>query len=217
MVDETSIENASLAILQEPLLPTPTGAGASETAITTTTTEGREPGESSAERYSQEDDEEVLYDGLTSLSQSILVKSLYFLDALGSSTWGRFSAIYYNSHNLNSQHIGLIEGLRTSIPTLSMVFWGIISDKYNCRKNVWVLTKAVSTIILLLLALPYVYQSFIRILGKFEPYLHCKYYSVYLFPFTTTNLSPKNFTSLYFQIQKQSSRCRHSYLYPVGY
>jgi hypothetical protein len=163
MVNETTIENASLAILQEPLLPTPTAAAAATAAETTTTTTaaGGELGEDDGE-------EVLLHDGLASLSQSILVKSLYFLDALGSSTWGRFSAIYYNSHNLNSQHIGLIEGLRTSIPTVSMVFWGIISDKYICRKIVWVTTKAVSTVILLLLALPYVYQSFIRILGEFS-------------------------------------------------
>jgi MFS_1 like family len=106
-----------------------------------------------------------IVDGLC-WERSLLIKSLYFLDALGASTWGRFSAIYYNSHGLNSQQVGCIEGLRTAIPTLSMVVWGIISDRFQCRKRVWVFNKSVSTSILLLLALPYVFRSFLRILGK---------------------------------------------------
>uniref|UniRef100_A0A7S4AX16 Major facilitator superfamily associated domain-containing protein n=1 Tax=Pseudo-nitzschia australis TaxID=44445 RepID=A0A7S4AX16_9STRA len=105
----------------------------------------------------------ILYDGLN-LKDSLLIKSLYFLDALGSSAWGRFSAIYYNNHSLNTQQIGLIEGLRTFTPTISMVFWGFVTDHFRCRKQVWILTKSGSTAILLLLALPYVTKSFFRIL-----------------------------------------------------
>ena len=82
------------------------------------------------------DDEIRIVDGLP-FKTSVLIKSLYFLDALGSSTWGRFSAIYYNLHGLNSQHIGIIEGARTAIPTFSMVFWGIVADRYRARKKVW--------------------------------------------------------------------------------
>ena len=50
-----------------------------------------------------------LVDGMP-LGTSILLKSLYFLEALGSSTWGRFSTIYYNTHQLDPSQIGLIEG-----------------------------------------------------------------------------------------------------------
>ena len=111
------------------------------------------------------EDQEIrpLCDGLK-LKDSVLIKSLYFLDALGSSAWGRFSAIYYNNHGLNTQQIGLIEGLRTFTPTISSVFWGFIADRFRCRKQVWVWTKSGGTSILLLLALPYVTQSFYRIL-----------------------------------------------------
>jgi PPP family 3-phenylpropionic acid transporter len=111
-----------------------------------------------------DDTPEWIVDGLP-FETSVLIKSLYFLDALGSSTWGRFSAIYYNLHGLNSQHIGLIEGLRTAVPTLSMVLWGVAADRFHSRKLVWLTTKAASTAILLMLALPYVYSSFLRILG----------------------------------------------------
>jgi predicted MFS family arabinose efflux permease len=104
-----------------------------------------------------------LYDGLK-FRDSILIKSLYFLDALGSSAWGRFSAIYYNTHGLNPQHIGVIEGLRTVVPCISMIFWGFIADRFNCRKQVWLWTKVGGSVILLFLALPYVTQSFYRIL-----------------------------------------------------
>lgn len=106
-----------------------------------------------------------IVDGLC-WERSLLIKSMYFLDALGGSTWGRFSAIYYNIHGLNSQQVGCIEGLRTAIPTLSMVVWGIVSDRFRCRKRVWVINKSASTCILLLLALPCVFRSFLRILGK---------------------------------------------------
>ena len=85
----------------------------------------------------------VLYDGLPSRRQSILIKSLYFLDALGSSAWGRFSAIYYNRHGLDTREIGTIEGLRTFTPTISSLGWGYLSDKYQSRKLVWVSTKSV--------------------------------------------------------------------------
>ena len=105
-----------------------------------------------------------LRDGLP-YDTSILLKALYFLDALGSSTWGRFSAIYYNLHHLNSQQIGIIEGLRTAIPTLTQVFWGVVADKLHSRKLVWLTTKSISTIVLLTLALPIIYSSFAKILA----------------------------------------------------
>ena len=118
----------------------------------------------SAEQRGDSSSERIIVDGLP-LKTSALIKSLYFLDALGSSTWGRFSAIYYNLHGLNSQHIGVIEGLRTAVPTLSMVLWGIVADRFHSRKIVWLTTKSISTSVLLTLAIPFVYSSFARILG----------------------------------------------------
>jgi len=66
--------------LREPLLPPPSGADTPQHA------EDAPPAR--------------LVDGMP-LGTSILLKSLYFLEALGSSTWGRFSTIYYNTHQLD--------------------------------------------------------------------------------------------------------------------
>ncbi len=111
----------------------------------------------------RDEEEDWLVDGLP-WKTSLLVKSLFFLDSLGSSTWGRFSAIYYNLHGLNSRHVGLIEGICAVVPTLSMVAWGVVADRFNSQKRVWLITKVVSTCVLLTLALPWVYSSFFRIL-----------------------------------------------------
>lgn len=67
-------------------------------------------------------------------------------------------------HNLHSAQIGFIEGVRTVVPTFSQVTWGIVADKWQSRKSVWLVTKICSTISLLTLALPIVFQSFGRIL-----------------------------------------------------
>ena len=144
---EGPLFSSTSASLEEPFLPQPVSS--SNINDNDSSNEAAEP---------------VLFDGLP-LETSVLIKSLYFLDALGSSTWGRFSAIYYNLHGLNSQHIGWIEGLRTAIPTLSQVLWGVVADRCHSRKTVWLLTKTVSTIVLLTLATPVVYQSFWNILG----------------------------------------------------
>jgi MFS family permease len=146
------MEPSSSASLQEPLIP--------QNGVDT---EGEASSVVVDEVVNSDETSLRLYDGLP-LSMSVLIKSLYFLDALGSSTWGRFSAIYYNLHGISSTRIGLIECLRTSVPTISMIVWGIVADRYHCRKTVWLFTKTSSTVILLMLALPWVYGSFSRIL-----------------------------------------------------
>ena len=98
------------------------------------------------------------------MGTSVLLKSLYFLEALGSSAWGRFSTIYYNTHNLDPSQIGLIEGVMPFVRMLSQPVWGYVADTYHCRKHVYLITKAGSTAILLTLALPWVYRSWIRML-----------------------------------------------------
>jgi len=160
-VDEpTSIEELARS-LEEPLLSQSTTTEdyevVEEDEISRSTVDGSE---------NQRNDREspVLCDGLP-LKDSLLIKSLYFLDALGSSSFGRFSAIYYNSHGLNTQQVGIIEGLRTITPTVSSTFWGFVSDRFRCRKLVWIWTKSGSTAILLLLAVPWVTETFSRILS----------------------------------------------------
>ena len=106
----------------------------------------------------------ILVDGLP-WETSYLIKSLYFVEALGSATWGRFGTIYYNLHHLTSRQIGLLEGFMTIVPTLCLPIWGIVADQCNSRKAVYVITKAVSTILLLTLSLPYVYHSYARIVA----------------------------------------------------
>lgn len=104
-------------------------------------------------------------DGLP-FQTSIVIKSLYLLNALANSTWGRFAAIYYNSHGLSPKQIGLIEGLGSSFAhTTGMFFWGYVSDKFQARKEVWVITKTCYTMILLMLAFPFIYNSYVRILA----------------------------------------------------
>jgi len=159
--DPTSIEELARS-LEEPLLPQPVNGDtrrAEENNGSASTIDAEIRGGDENDRETT-----VLYDGLP-LKESSLIKSLYFLDALGSSAWGRFSAIYYNNHGLNTQQIGIIEGLRTFTPTISSVLWGFVSDRFRCRKLVWIWTKSGSTFILLLLAVPYVTKSFSRILS----------------------------------------------------
>lgn len=105
-----------------------------------------------------------LWDGMPSRGTSILLKSLYFLQALGAAAWGRFGTIYYNNHALNSQQIGLLEGCMPFVGTVSQPFWGMIADHFHCRKAVYLFTNAAGTIALLALALPAVYATFTRIM-----------------------------------------------------
>ena len=96
--DPSSIEELARS-LEEPLLPQQPLAqddrGAAENDDTARSASGTDDSEGGNAETSS------LYDGLP-LKESLLVKSLYFLDALGSSAWGRFSAIYYNNHGLNT-------------------------------------------------------------------------------------------------------------------
>jgi MFS family permease len=45
-----------------------------------------------------------------------------------------------------------------------MVLWGVIADRFHCRKTVWLFTSSTSTVIMLTLSIPFIYQSFLRIL-----------------------------------------------------
>lgn len=106
---------------------------------------------------------ERLVDGMP-LWTSLLLKSLYFMEALGSAAWGRFGTIYYNLHGLNSQQIGLIEGLMPSVRTVVQPLWGVLADEFQCRKSIYLFTNIAGTMMVLMLALPCVYSSFYRII-----------------------------------------------------
>ena len=106
---------------------------------------------------------ERLVDGMP-WSTSLLIKTLYFLEALCAASWGRFATIYYNLHGLNRAQVGLLEGIMPCIRTIVKPMWGILSDKFQCRKLVYLLTKVVSTLLLLLLSLPIVYTSYTNII-----------------------------------------------------
>uniref|UniRef100_A0A7S4JMA4 Major facilitator superfamily associated domain-containing protein n=1 Tax=Odontella aurita TaxID=265563 RepID=A0A7S4JMA4_9STRA len=95
---------------------------------------------------------------------SLLLKSLYFLEALAGSAWGRFGTVYYNVHGLTPQQIGLMLGLMPAVRAFSQPLWGYAADRWRCRKAVYLITKCGSTVVVLMLALPAVYHSWIRML-----------------------------------------------------
>jgi len=105
----------------------------------------------------------LLFDGIDPQT-SILLKSLYFLEALGASAWGRFGTVYYNVHGLTPSQIGLILGLMPAVRAVSQPAWGYVSDRWKCRKAVYLITKCGSTLFVLALALPAVFKSCIRML-----------------------------------------------------
>ena len=85
-----------------------------------------------------------------------LLRSLYFLDGLGGSAWGRFGIIFYNRvKHVSSQNIGLLQGIRPIIGFLAQPLWGWLADRIRSRKIVFLLCKMGSTVCLLTLALPY--------------------------------------------------------------
>ena len=104
----------------------------------------------------------IIIDGLPKFTSRI-IKCLYFVEALNSTTWGRFGTIYYNLHKMNSYQIGILESTMTIIPIVSIPTWGIICDLYNCQKQIYILTKFMGTITILSLSLPYVYNSHFNI------------------------------------------------------
>eukprot|EP00586_Coscinodiscus_wailesii_P020939 CAMPEP_0172493484 /NCGR_PEP_ID=MMETSP1066-20121228/24947_1 /TAXON_ID=671091 /ORGANISM="Coscinodiscus wailesii, Strain CCMP2513" /LENGTH=492 /DNA_ID=CAMNT_0013263685 /DNA_START=198 /DNA_END=1676 /DNA_ORIENTATION=- len=102
------------------------------------------------------------WDGLPR-ETSILIKSLYFLEGLGASTWGRFAAIYFNLHGLSPGQIGLLGGLMPAVRTLAQPVWGVIADVWETRKGVYLLCRVAGTSVLLTMALPRVYESVVGI------------------------------------------------------
>jgi MFS family permease len=143
--------------LHEPLIPV------NETNKELHVQDKEEPLLSPHEQQQQQQCNVRLVDGMP-WSTSLLIKTLYFLEALCAASWGRFATIYYNLHGLNRAQVGMLEGIMPCVRTIFKPMWGILSDKYNCRKLVYLLTKIVSTLLLLLLSLSVVYTSYTNII-----------------------------------------------------
>lgn len=97
-------------------------------------------------------------------SKILLLKCLYFLAGIGGSTWGRFATIFYMSKGLSPAQIGIIEGAMPATKAICQPVWGILSDKMNNKKQVFLLTKILSTVFLMSFAIPGVADSFLHIL-----------------------------------------------------
>jgi PPP family 3-phenylpropionic acid transporter len=85
----------------------------------------------------------------------LLFRTLYFLDGLGGSAWGRFGVIFYNQvKHLSSEKIGLLQGIRPIIGFIARPLWGWLADRIQSRKTVFLICKFGTTACLLTLALP---------------------------------------------------------------
>lgn len=93
-----------------------------------------------------------------------LLKCIYFLNGISTSTWGRFGTIYYMEKKLTKTEIGIIEGVMPAVQMMFAPVWGFLSDKIHSRKPVTLATQFISSSILCMLAIPYIYKSFISIL-----------------------------------------------------
>lgn len=93
-------------------------------------------------------------DSQPSFSGLLFFKSLYFLNGLSASTWGRFGVIYYNRvKHLSPEQIGVLQGAMPLLGMVTMPFWGYVADLVRSRKRVYLFCKALGTIALLSLSL----------------------------------------------------------------
>lgn len=93
-------------------------------------------------------------DSQPSFSGLLFFKSLYFLNGLSSSTWGRFGVIYYNTvKHLSPEQIGILQGAIPLFGLVTMPFWGYVADLIHSRKCVYLFCKVLGTISLLSLSL----------------------------------------------------------------
>merc|ERR1719204_666051 len=114
--------------------------------------DGPQPDEGSYDPY------EPKYD------QMWVVSCLYLFHGLGSATWGRFSCIYYLTKGLSTFEIGVIEGLMPLMKMICGPTWGYLADKLHSKKYVYLMSRATSSTILILLAFPQIARGFLSIL-----------------------------------------------------
>ena len=97
--------------------------------------------------------------------QGCLLRLLFLLNALSTSTWGRFGAIYYLDKGLSKVEIGIIEGLMPLVAVITQSLWALVADAKNAKKEVFLGTNLLSASCLMLLAVPQIVKrSFWRIL-----------------------------------------------------
>lgn len=82
------------------------------------------------------------------------LKLLYFFQAVGPSSWGRYASLYYDSIGLTPAQVGYITGAMPSMRALCMPVWGFLADRASTKKSVALLTQSCAAVILLLLAVP---------------------------------------------------------------
>ena len=94
-----------------------------------------------------------------------LLRFLYFLSGISGTSWGRLSTIYYQTINLTTLQIGIIEGAMPVTKFFTSPLWGYIADKIRRRKFVWLFTRIVSSVLLMLFAIPQIPRTFSVTLG----------------------------------------------------
>eukprot|EP01051_Picozoa_sp_SAG22_P014615 SAG22_NODE_1800_length_3543_cov_2.011614_1_plen_368_part_00 len=96
-----------------------------------------------------------------------LCAAMFALSGLSATTWGRFQAIYLEEKSLTEVEIGIIAGITPIVQAVAIPMWGILADKLNSKKGVFLFTKAANTVSLCLLAIPTLacMQCFAPILG----------------------------------------------------
>ena len=89
-----------------------------------------------------------------------LLRALYFLAGISSSTWGRFSAVYYNEKGLSAQQMGILEGTMPMVSMIAAPLWGFLADRLRRKKLVALTTRVMSGGLLLMYAVPSIAKSF---------------------------------------------------------
>ena len=89
-----------------------------------------------------------------------LLRVLYFLAGISSSTWGRFSAVYYNEKGLTAQQMGILEGTMPMVSMVAAPLWGFLADRLRRKKLVALTTRVFSGGLLLLYAVPSIARDF---------------------------------------------------------
>lgn len=82
------------------------------------------------------------------------LKLLYFFQAVGPSSWGRYASLYYDSIGLTPAQVGYITGAMPSMRAICMPGWGYVADRASTKKSVALFTQSSAAAILLLLAVP---------------------------------------------------------------
>ncbi|KAJ1457382.1 major facilitator superfamily domain-containing protein [Pelagophyceae sp. CCMP2097] len=94
-----------------------------------------------------------------------MLRLLFLLGALSSSSWGRFGTIYYHGKGLSALQIGIVEGTMPLVGVLASTSWAVVADLRKQKKKVYIISSFLGTSALLLLGVGWVVRrSFWRIL-----------------------------------------------------